>query len=329
MNPVRIHRVAFCVIASLAALLGSTAQAQVQNYPDRAIKLVSPFPPGGPTDVMARLIGAQMSTALGQPVVIENRAGAAGSVGASFVAKSLPDGYTICYCTTGPLVTLPLLDSKLTYQPSRDLLPVSQVNRLELVLVARNGLEAQTIPELVALARARPGRITYAIPGIGGPNHLSVELLKTMASIDLLPVPFKGDQAALTDLMGGHVDLFLGSVQSAAPLVASGKVKAIAVTGAQRSVMLPGVPTIAESGYPTYEASTFAGIHVPGGTPAAIVAKLQRAAMAAAQEPSVRERMLTEGMVAVGNTAAEYTQYIQGETAKWERVMQRAGVKRE
>ena len=323
---------ALSLIAALAAMPVSAQTAStlaVQNYPDRPIKLVSPFPPGGPTDVMARLIGGQMAKVLGQPVIIENRAGAAGAIGADFVAKAVPDGYTVCYCTTGPLVTLPLLDSKLPYQPSRDLLPVSQVNRLELVLIARNGLEAQNSPELVTLAKARPGRITYAIPGMGGPNHLAVELLKTMATIDLLPVPFKGDQAALTDLMGGHVDLFLGSVQSAAPLVAAGRVKAIAVTGAQRSSILPGVPTIAESGYPAYEASTFAGIHVPGGTPPAIIAKLQKAVIAAAQDAAVRERMLTEGMVSVGNTAAEYTQYIAGETAKWEKTMQRAGVKRE
>ena len=275
-------------------------------------------------------LGAQqMARALGQPVIIENRAGAAGAIGADHVAKSAPDGYTVCYCTTGPLVTLPLLDSKLPYQPARDLLPVSQVNRLELVLIARNGLPAQSIPELVALAKAQPGRVSYAIPGTGGPNHLSVALLESLAGIQLLPVPFKGDQAALADLMGGHVDLFLGSVQSAAPLVAGGKLKAIAVTGSQRSALLPGVPTIAESGYPTYEASTFAGIHVPGGTPPAIVARLQRAVVAAAQDPAVRERMLAEGMVSVGNTAAEYTQYIQGETAKWEKVMQRAGVKRD
>ncbi|MBC7380364.1 MAG: tripartite tricarboxylate transporter substrate binding protein [Burkholderiaceae bacterium] len=336
MNTPRIRAAALCLMAALAApgtVLTASAQtpspAAVQNYPDRPIKLVSPFPPGGPTDVMARLIGGQMARALGQPVIIENRAGAAGAIGADYVAKSAPDGYTVCYCTTGPLVTLPLMDSRLPYQPARDLLPVSQVNRLELVLIARNGLEAQNIPELVTLAKARPGRITYAIPGMGGPNHLAVELLKTMASIDLLPVPFKGDQAALTDLMGGHVDLFLGSVQSAAPLVAAGRLKAIAVTGAQRSPMLPGVPTIAESGYPAYEASTFAGIHVPPGTPPAIVAKLQKAAIAAAQDATVRERMLTEGMVAVGNTAPEYTQYIAGETTKWEKTMQRAGVKRE
>ncbi|MBC7378891.1 MAG: tripartite tricarboxylate transporter substrate binding protein [Burkholderiaceae bacterium] len=333
MNTPRLCAAALFLTAALSTALPASAQAPVpaavQNYPERPIKLVSPFPPGGPTDVMARLIGGQMARALGQPVIIENRAGAAGAIGADFVAKAAPDGYTLCYCTTGPLVTLPLLDSKLPYQPARDLLPVSQVNRLELVLVARPGLEAQNIPELVALAKARPGRITYAIPGMGGPNHLAVELLKTLASIDLLPVPFKGDQAALTDLMGGHVDLFLGSVQSAAPLVAGGKVKAIAVTGAQRSTMLPGVPTVAESGYPTYEASTFAGIHVPAGTPPAIVAKLQKAAIAAAQDATVRERMLTEGMVSVGNTAPEYTQYILGETAKWEKAMQRAGVKRE
>ena len=312
--------VALILLAGIGSALG-------QAYPNKAVKLVAPFPPGGPTDVMARVVGAEIAKALGQPVFVENRPGAAGSIGADYVAKSAPDGYTVCFCTTGPLVTLPLLDPKLPFVPSTDLLPVSQVNRLELVLAARNNLEASSIQQLVAAARANPGKLTYATPGTGSPNHLAMELLKMMAGIDIVPVPFKGDQPALNDLLGGHVDLFIGAVLSAAPLIKSGKIKAVAVTGAQRSRMLADTPTIAESGFPSYEASTFAGIHVARDTPRPIIDRLQAAVAVAVAVPAVQERMASEGMVAVSSRPDAYAEYLRGETEKWAKVMKQSGIK--
>lgn len=311
---------ALLVVSGIGSALG-------QVYPNKAVKLVAPFPPGGPTDVMARVVGAEIAKALGQSIFVENRPGAAGAIGADYVAKSAPDGYTICFCTTGPLVTLPLLDPKLPFVPATDLVPVSQVNRLELVLAARNSLEASTIQQVVAAAKANPGRLTYATPGTGSPNHLAMELLKMMAGIDIVPVPFKGDQPALNDLLGGHVDLFIGAVLSAAPLIKSGKIKAVAVTGAQRSRLLTDTPTIAESGFPSYEASTFAGIHAPRDTPKSIIDRLHAAVAAAVAVPAIQERMASEGMVAVSSRPEAYAEYLRGESEKWARVMKQSGIK--
>ena len=323
---------ALSLIAALVAMPVSAQTASslaVQNYPDRPIKLVSPFPPGGPTDVMARLIGGQMAKVLGQPVIIENRAGAAGAIGADFVAKAVPDGYTVCYCTTGPLVTLPLLDSKLPYQPSRDLLPVSQVNRLELVLIARNGLEAQNIPELVTLAKARPGRITYAIPGMGGPNHLAVELLKTMATIDLLPVPFKGDQAALTDLMAGQVQVLLVSAASVDAQIKSSRLRAIGMSTAKRSSFAPNLPTIAESGLPGYDVSLWWGIFAPVKTPRPVIERLNAEINKILVTEEIKKRFADFGAEPTPASPEAFTAMFKSEIVKWSKVVKESGIKAE
>ena len=330
MEPVQcagrgLLQIGMAIAAATIALCPATIFAQ--GFPSKPVKLVAPFPPGGPTDVMARVVGAEMAKPLAQAVIIENRPGAAGAIGADFVAKAAPDGYTICFCTTGPLVTLPLLDPNLPFKPNRDLIPVSQVNRLELVLAARNNLEAGTLQQIVGNARSQPGKMTYATPGTGSPNHLAMELFKMMAGVNIVPVPFKGDQPALNDLLGGHVDLFIGAVLSAAPLIKSGKIKAIAVTGANRSRMLPEVPTISEAGFPGYEASTFAGIHAPAGTPRPIIDRLNSAVATAVAQSSVQERMANEGMVAVSSQPDAYAAYILGETEKWARVMKQSGIK--
>ncbi len=326
-RPGRLFSAAIRTLLPVLLLVSGMGTAMAQAYPNKAVKLVAPFPPGGPTDVIARVVGAEIAKALGQSVFVENRPGAAGAIGADYVAKSAPDGYTICFCTTGPLVTLPLLDPKLPFVPATDLLPVSQVNRLELVLAARNNLEASTIQQLVAAAKANPGKLTYATPGTGSPNHLAMELLKMMAGIDIVPVPFKGDQPALNDLLGGHVDLFIGAVLSAAPLIKSGKIKAVAVTGAQRSRMLADTPTIAESGFPAYEASTFAGIHAPRDTPKPIIDRLHAAVAVAVAVPAIQERLASEGMVAVSSRPEAYAEYIRGESEKWAKVMKQSGIK--
>lgn len=301
--------------------------ALAQTFPAKPVRLVVPFAPGGATDIVARTIAAEMSKTLGQPVVVENRAGNAGAVGADLVAKSPPDGYMLCLCTVGGLVTIPLLQPGLSYSPTRDLAPVSQVNDVELGIFARETLGASTLPQVIALAKSSSKRISIATPGSGSPNNLAVELLKITAKVDLLHVPYKGDGQAILGLLSGDVDLYLGGIATALPQVRAGKIKPIAGTGTQRSRLLPDVPTVAESGFPGYDATVFAGIVVAAGTPAAIIDKLQKSIAAAVALPSVRTTFDTQGVVPVGSTAEAFAQVIVRNTEKWSRVLKEIGGK--
>ena len=265
------------VVAALIVFVSSLAFVQAaiaQSFPIKPIRLVVPFAAGGVTDVMARLVGGEMAKYLGQPLVIDNRLGAGGAIAAEFVAKAPADGYTLCFCTTGPMALIPILDPKLPYNPLRDLAPISHLHNVDNVIIARADLPANTIAQVVALAQASPDKITYGTPGIGGPQHLSGELMNSMAGIRLLHVPFKGEAPSITDLMGGQIDLVFASVLAAMPHIKSGKVKAIAVPHRTRAKLLPQVPTVAESGYPGYEISNFVGINAPAGTPAVVIDRL-------------------------------------------------------
>jgi tripartite-type tricarboxylate transporter receptor subunit TctC len=313
--------------ALLASMLLFASTAFAQSYPDKAIKLVVPFVPGGATDLVARAVGKEMSKTLGQPIIIENRPGNAGAVGADFTAKSAPDGYTMCLCTVGSLVTAPILNPTVTYKPLRDLMPVSMVNRVELGLFARSDLPASNLKDLVAAAKAAPGKFSYATTGITGPNYLAFQVFLQRAGIDMLHVPYKGDGQSVVALAGGEIDLFVGGLQSALPLMQAGRVKPIVLTGMERSRMAPDVPTANESGFPGYEHSVWAGIVVAAKTDPSIVKKLQGAVALAVQQPAVREIFDANGLVGVGSTPDEFREVIENNTIKYAEVIKRLNIK--
>lgn len=320
-------RLASALFLGLGAVLAAPVAAQ--PYPSKPVRLVVPFAAGGVTDVMARLIGGEMARHLGQPVTVDNRAGAGGAIAAEYVAKSPADGYTLCFCTTGPMALIPILDAKLPYDPLRDLAPVSHLHNVDNVIIARPTLPANTVAEVVALARSSPDKLTYGTPGIGGPQHLSGELLNTMAGIRLVHVPFKGEAPSITDLIGGQIDLVFASVLAAVPHIKSGKVKALAVPHRARAELLPDVPTVAESGYPGYEISNFVGINAPAGTPSAVIERLYQSVAAAIAQPAVRQRMVAEGLTPVGSRPEPYAAFLLSEHQKWSGVIRQAGLTRQ
>lgn len=319
-----IHRRA---VGLFAALLFVMSNAFAQTYPDKAIKLIVPFVPGGATDLVARAVGKEMSKTLGQSIIIENRPGNAGAVGAEFTAKSVPDGYTMCLCTVGSLVTAPILNPTVTYKPLRDLMPVSLVNQVELGLFARADLPASNVADLVAAAKAAPGKFTYATTGITGPNYLAFQVFLQRAGIEMLHVPYKGDGQAIVALAGGEVDLFVGGLQSALPMMQAGRAKAIALTGMARSKLAPKVPTVNESGYPGYEHSVWSGVVVAAGTKPSIVNQLQSAIAHAVKQPAVVEIFDVNGLVGVGGTPEEFRKVIEENTTKYAEVIKRLNIK--
>ena len=310
-----------------AAAFAPAANAQAQAYPTRPVTLVVPFAPGGATDVVARLLAGEVSQQLGQPVLVDNKAGAAGALGANLVAKSAPDGYTVCLCGGGPMVMLALLDPKLPYVPTRDLAPVILSHLVDFVVVVRADTPYTTLAQLVSAAKARPGAISYGSTGIGGPAHLGMELFRHVSGASFLHVPYKGESNVTTDMLGGRIDIGLFSVQQAAPLIASGKVRALAVWPPVRSKSLPKVPTVAEQGYPDYAAGTFVGINVAGGTPTAVIDRLYAAFDAALKKPAVRAKLEELGFTPMALPPAAYAAFLHREQEKWTKVIADTGMK--
>jgi len=315
----------FAAILALAA--GYPRYAYAQAYPSKQIKMIVPFPAGGSTDIMARLIAAEMSKTLGQIVVVDNRGGASGAIGADAVAKSAPDGYTFCYCTTGALAILPFIDSKLPYDPTRDLAPVTHVINQNFVIVARNDLPANNINELIALARK--SQLTFGSPGSLTPSHLTGELFKAAAGLQLLHVPYKGDQLAIIDLLGGRLDLMFQPAVVVKSQIDAGKMKAIAISSLTRLPSMPNLPTIAEAGYPGFETHNFNAIFVPAGTPPAIIARLQAEAVAALKAPAVAERINADGLIAIGSTPQQLAESLRLEAEVWAKVIRATGSARD
>jgi len=312
---------AVLLLWSAAAL----AQAPAQ-FPTRAIHLIVPFPPGGGNDTVARAIAQQISPELGQPVVIDNRPGAGGSVGAELAAKAPPDGYTLFLAGVGSHVVNPNLHQT-AYDPLKDFAPVTLIASAPSVLVVNPSVPAKNIAEFTAYARTNPGKLNYASNGNGSAAQLAAAMYESMAGVKMVHVPYKGIAAALTDLLGGEVQVLFGTVVALVPHIQSGKLRALAVTGKKRSPLIPDVPTLRESGLPEYEAGSWYGIEAPAGTPRPIIDQLNALIVKALRQPDVAKRLAAEGAEVIGSTPGEFGAHIKSELERVGRVVRAAGIK--
>ena len=314
------------MIRILSLLLLLPALAIAQAYPSKPIRWIAPFPPGGPVDLLARTVGQKLAAAWGQPVIIENRAGAAGNLGVEAAAKAPPDGYTLVIVPTGNIAVNPTLFPKLGYKPA-DLAPVTMLATVENVLVVNPSVPVSSMSELVAYARANPGKLTFASPGAGAQAHLAGELVKLTAGIDMVHVPYKGVGPALNDLLGGQVSMMFGQLSSALPHVRSGKLRALGMASLKRSAVMPELPTIAEQGFPGFEAVSWYALMVPAGTPVEVISRLHFEAARILKLPDVRERLAGLGAEPVGNSPEELAATIRAESTRWSDVIRRQGIK--
>jgi tripartite-type tricarboxylate transporter receptor subunit TctC len=298
-----------------------------QSYPSRPIRLVVPFPAAGTTDLLARAMAQKLSEALGQQVVVDNHPGAGGNIGADLVAKSAPDGYTLLMGTVGTHAINVSLYARMPYDAVKDFVPVVLVAGVPNVLVVNPALPVKTVADLIKLAKDQPGVINFASSGNGTSIHLSGELFKSLTGVQMTHVPYKGSAPALTDLIGGQVQVMFDNLPSALPQIKAGKLRAIAVTSIKRAPALPDLPTIAESGVPGFEASSWFGILAPAGTPREIVLRINREANKALQGAEMKEKLLAQGAEAVGNSPEFFVDYIRSETTKWAKVVKDSGAK--
>jgi len=314
-------------LLTAVAVLASTA-CPAQKYPDRPVRVLVPFPAAGGTDILARLFLQKVSERLGANFVIDNRAGAGGTIGTEIVAKAPPDGYTILVCSSSHTIN-PSVYRKLGYDPIRDFAPVTMLASGPGLLVVHPSVPARNVKELIAFAKSKPGRLIYASAGNGTPPHLAAELFKSMAGIDMVHIPYKGNVPAFVDLISGAVQVSFPTITSGLPQVRAGKLRGLGVTSKERSSVMPEVPTIAESGLPGYESTTWYGMLAPAGTPATIVQTLHDQMVAVLKLEDIRERLLVQGLEPVGNTPAEFSSIIASELTKWRKVVAAAGMKAE
>jgi tripartite-type tricarboxylate transporter receptor subunit TctC len=315
-------------IAALVLLaLASTADAQ--SWPSKPIRIISPYPPAGANDLLARIIAPKLSEQLGQPVVVENRAGATGNIGAELVAKAPADGYTLLMGQAGNLTINISLMAKIPFDPVRDFSPVTMVASTPNVLVVHPSLPVRTVKDLIALAKAKPGQINYATSGIGSPGHLAAELLNKSAGIRLVHIPYKGAAPALLDVVAGNAHLYFTSAVSAQPFIPSGRLRMVAVASAKRSPSLPEVPTVAEAGFPEFDVSSWWGVVAPASTPREVVMRLQTEIHRVIALPEIRAKLAEQGLDIATNTPEQFAAYIKSETAKWAKLIREVGVKPE
>ena len=323
-----MHRTLFSILACVSAALFAPA-ANAQGYPSRPVKMIVGFSPGGGTDILARIVGQKLSETWAQPVVIENRPGASATIGADLVAKAAPDGYTLAMGQLTPNAIAPALMPKLPYDAARDFIPVVLVGTSPNILVINPSLPAKDVAQLAALAKSKPGRLTYASSGAGSLQHIAAESFKSVAGVDIVHVPFKGSSQAVVDLIAGNVDMNFDSIPAVIQHVKAGKLRAIAVTAAARASAFPEIPTIAESGYPDYDLTSWWGIFAPAGTPPEIVAKIHRDTLAALQGADVKERFATLSVEPGGGTSREFADYVRREIAKYDALVKRLNIKAE
>ena len=313
--------------AGLILLCAWPMAAAAQDYPAKPIHLVVPFPPGGPNDVIGRVVGQKMQDLLGQLVIIDNRAGAGGALGTDFVAKSDPDGYTVAIASAGALAISYSLQEKLLYDPLKDLALITLVAKVPELLVASTDVPVSSVEELVALAKAKPGEINFGSTGPGSMPHLAGELLRISAGIKIVHVPYRGAAPAVNDLVGHQFQIMFADVPVLLPQVLAGKIKALAVGGPVRVPALPDLPTMPELGYPQIAADNWYGMVAPARTSAAIVARLNATVVAALHAPEVREKLSAQGAVLVGDTPEHFAAFVRDEIAKWGKVVETAGIK--
>jgi len=311
---------------TIAAVLSSSL-AWGQPYPAKPIKLVAPSTPGDAPDVIARLVADKLSPALGQQVVVENRPGAGGVVGSDYVAKALPDGYTLIMGNAGSHGINAAVYSKLPYDIQKDFAPVSQVAVAPNVMVINPSVPANSVSEFIAYAKANPGKLSYASGGNGSSAHMSMELFKSMSGIDIQHVPYKGSSPALTDVVSGQVVAFIGNMPPTVPLIKAGKLRALAVTTKSRSTLMPELPTITEAGLPGFETVAWFGVLAPAGTPPEIVNRLSAEIAKIVKSPEMREKLVAMGAEPVGGTPDEFRAVIDRDIAKWKPLAQKVGIK--
>ena len=313
--------------ATTLSLLLATGIAAAQDYPSKPIRLIVPSTPGGSVDTLARTIGSKLAEKWNQQVVVDNRSGAGGAIAGDLTAKAQPDGYTLMIGTVASLATNVSLQKKLPYDPIRDFAPVTLVATQNLMLLIHPSVPAKSVRELTALAKRQPGALSFASAGNGTGGHLSGELYRILADIDMLHVPYKGVAPALIDVVSGQVTMTFASIISGTPQMNAGKLRALAVTGARRSPAVPGLPTMMEAGVKDYESATWYGIVAPAGTPQEILTRLNTEIVAILNNPQVHDRLSKQGADPVGNTAKEFGQHIQREIEKWRKVIRGAGIK--
>ena len=315
--------------ACVALLACAAATAAAEDYPTRPVRIIVGFPPGGATDLVARIVGPKLGEALKQQVVVDNRAGANGTIAAELASNATPDGYNLHLATLGALVISPAI-TKVPYDPLKDFATISMTVQLQNMFIVHPTVAAKSITALITLAKHKPGTLNYASSGLGSPGHLAGELFKTMAKVDMVHIPYKGGGPALTDLVAGHIPVFVAVISTGVPPVKAGRAIALAVTGAKRSPALPDVPTMAETpALKGYEASNWYGMVAPAGTPKPIIDHLHRDLTAVLNSADIRDALLARGIEAETSTPDEFTAYIKSETAKWGKVIRAANLKPE
>ncbi len=318
-------RLLAALLAAIPAVL-ATAPATAAPYPERPITMVVPFPPGGPTDLVARVLAKQLADQMGQSVVVENKGGANGTIGMQAAAGAKPDGYTILY-NTSSIALSPNLYSKLAFDPEKDFTAITSTATVPMVLLVHPSVPANTVQEFIDYARANPGKLSYASAGAGNVTHLTAFLFAQSAKIDAMHIPYRGSAPGMTDLVGGQVHFMTNTLNDSLPFIREGRVKALAITSAKRSELLPDIPTLGESVMPGFESGAWQGVVAPAGTPEEIVNRLNKEILAALKSSAVQEQLARQGTQILGASPEEYQQYISSEIVRWGDVIRAAGVK--